>query len=104
MNDNHHTHLDEIDQFLFDSVRVQPGCCSSIESVKYTVARTVAEALWPKKDLALTRQDMKAVIEAEGSIYDEHHGVAEEVLETYPTEEAFYGEILKRFNEQRNGK
>ena len=55
MNDNHHTHLDEIDQFLFDLVRVQPGCCSSIESVKYTVARTVAEALWPKKDLAPTQ-------------------------------------------------
>lgn len=43
------TTLDEIDQFLFDLVRVQPGCCSSIDSVKYTIARTVAEALWPKK-------------------------------------------------------
>lgn len=46
------TTLDEIDKFLFDLVRVLPGCCSSIESVKYTIARTVAEALWPKKDLA----------------------------------------------------
>lgn len=43
------TTLDEIDQFLFDLVRVQPGACSSIESAKYTIARTVAEALWPKK-------------------------------------------------------
>ena len=46
------TTLDEIDKFLFDLVRVLPGCCSSIDSVKYTIARTVAEALWPKKDLA----------------------------------------------------
>lgn len=46
------TTLDDIDKFLFDLVRVLPGCCSSIESVKYTIARTVAEALWPKKDLA----------------------------------------------------
>lgn len=43
------TTLDKIDQFLFDLVRVQPGACSSIESAKYAVARTVAEALWPKK-------------------------------------------------------
>lgn len=55
------THRDEIDKFLFDLVRVLPGCCSSIDSVKYTIARTVAEALWPKKDLALTWQDIAKI-------------------------------------------
>ena len=43
------TTFDEIDQFLFELVRVQPGACSSIESAKYAVARTVAEVLWPKR-------------------------------------------------------
>ena len=41
--------------------------------------------------------DMKLVIAAEGSIYDEHNGISEKVLEAYPTEEAFYGEVLKRY-------
>ena len=42
------TTLDEIDQWLFDSFGILPGCCSSIESVRHTTARMVAEALWPK--------------------------------------------------------
>lgn len=48
------TSLDEIDQWLFDSFGILPGCCSSIESVRHTTARMVAEALWPKagKDLS----------------------------------------------------
>ena len=41
-------------------------------------------------------QDMKLVIAAEGSIYDEYNG-PEKVLEAYPTEEAFYGEVLRRY-------
>lgn len=45
----------------------------------------------------LTWQDMKLVIAAEGSIYDEHEGVAEKVFEVYPSEEAFYGEVLRRY-------
>ena len=58
-----------------------------------------------EKDLALTWEDMKLVIAAEGSIYDEHHGNSHEVFENYPTEEAFYGEVLKRYNElKRNEK
>lgn len=40
--------------------------------------------------------DMKLVIAAEGSIYDEYNGT-EKVLEAYPTEEAFYGEVLRRY-------
>lgn len=42
--------LDEIDQWLYDSFGILPGCCSSIESVRHTTARMVAEALWPKKE------------------------------------------------------
>ena len=61
----------------------------------------VAGYMQAEQDLMLTWKDVKAVIAAEGSIYDEHHGVAEEVFETYPTEEAFYREVLKRFNERK---
>ncbi len=50
-----------------------------------------------EKDFAPTWEDMKLVIAAEGSIYDEHHGNSHEVLEAYPTEEAFYGDVLKRY-------
>ena len=51
------------------------------------------------KTMLLTWEDMKLVIAAEGSIYDEHHGNSSEVFEAYPTEEAFYGEVLRRYNE-----
>ena len=62
---------------------------------------TVCEAI----EKGLTPEDMKLVIAAEGSIYDEHHGNSHEVFENYPTEEAFYGEVLKRYNElKRNEK
>ena len=44
------TTLDEIDQWLFDSFGILPGACSSTESVKHTVARMVADALWSKKE------------------------------------------------------
>lgn len=44
------TSLDEIDQWLFDSFGILPGCCSSIENLRHTTARMVAEALWPKKE------------------------------------------------------
>ena len=42
--------LDEIDQWLFDSFGILPGACASTENLRYTTARMVAEALWPKKD------------------------------------------------------
>ena len=42
------TSLDEIDQWLFDSFGIIPGACASTENLKYTTARMVAEALWPK--------------------------------------------------------
>ena len=44
------TSLDEIDQWLFDSFGIIPGACASTENLRYTTARMVAEALWPKKE------------------------------------------------------
>lgn len=44
----------------------------------------------------LTWEDMRAVIAAEGSIYDEHHGNSEEVYQAYPTEVQFYSEVLRK--------
>lgn len=98
------THRDEIDKFLFDLAGVLPGCCSSIESVKYTIARIVAEALWPKKDLALTWQNVRTILDKENDILHECNDNAQQVIEVYPKEEGYYREILKRFNEQREQK
>lgn len=50
--DNYISRLDEIDKWLFDSFGILPGACSSTENLRHTTARMVAEALWPKKDLA----------------------------------------------------
>ena len=36
---------DKIDEYLWKEHHILGGCCSSIESVKYTVAREVAEKL-----------------------------------------------------------
>lgn len=44
------TQLDEIDQWLFDSFGIVAGACSSTENLRHNTARTIAEALWPKKD------------------------------------------------------
>lgn len=41
------TQLDEIDQWLNDNFGILPGACSSTENLRYSVARRVAEALWP---------------------------------------------------------
>lgn len=92
------TTLDEIDKFLFDLVRVLPGCCSSIDSVKYTIARTVAEALWPKKDLALTWQDIAKI---DDMLSEVENCVATSDLTTMGREE-YYEEVLRRYNELKN--
>ena len=89
------TTLDDIDKFLFDLVRVMPGCCSSIESVKYTIARTVAEALWPKKDLALTWQDIAKI---DDMLREVENCIATSDLPTMSREE-YYTEVLNRYNE-----
>lgn len=93
------THRDEIDKFLFDLLGVLPGCCSSIESVKYTIARTVAEALWPKKDSALTWEDMAKI---DAIILDTNNEFAVDYSKKISRQQ-FYEEVLKRFNGQRNG-
>lgn len=36
---------DDLDVWLYSNFRIIPGACSSIESVKYQVARLVAEKL-----------------------------------------------------------
>lgn len=92
------TTLDDIDKFLFDLVRVLPGCCSSIESVKYTIARTVAEALWPKKDLALTWQDIAKI---DDMLREVENCIACIDLPTMGREE-YYEEVLRRYNELKN--
>ena len=50
----------------------------------------------------LNWHDMELVVLAEGSIYDEC-GNADKVLEKYPSKEDFYGEVMKRYNELKNG-
>lgn len=42
------TQLDEIDQWLADTFGIIPGACASMESLRHTTARMVAELLWPK--------------------------------------------------------
>lgn len=83
------THRDEIDKFLFDLLGVLPGCCSSIESVKYTIARTVAEALWP------TWEDMAKI---DALILDTNNEFAVDYSNKISRQQ-FYEEVLKRFNE-----
>lgn len=92
--------MDEIDQFLFELVRVMPGCCSSIESVKYSIARQVAEALWPKKEQILTPADIKQIVE----IYDECLNLTFEEGKPAYESDGFYEEVLRRFIEKREKK
>ena len=49
----------------------------------------------------LTWQDVKAIIAIEGDIYIEGGNDPSKVVETYDTEEKFYSEILRRFNEMK---
>ena len=92
--------LDEIDKWLFDLFGILPGACSSIENLRHTTARMVAEALWPKKGQILTPADIKQIVE----IYDECLNLTfEEGKPAYESEE-FYEEVLRRFNEQKGEK
>ena len=36
---------DELDEYLFENHQVKSGCCSSVESLKYQIAREVAEKM-----------------------------------------------------------
>lgn len=53
------------------------------------------------KEKELTWQDIKTIIAIEGDIYIEAGNDPKKVVETYPTEEKFYGEILRRYNESK---
>lgn len=44
---------DELDEYLFDNHQIKSGCCSSIESLKYDIAREVAETLIEKFNVNL---------------------------------------------------
>lgn len=39
---------DELDEYLFENHQVKSGCCSSIENLKYDIAREVAEKMIKK--------------------------------------------------------
>ena len=36
---------DELDEYLFENHQVKSGCCSSVENLKYQIAREVAEKM-----------------------------------------------------------
>ena len=98
--DNYISRLDEIDKWLFDSFGILPGACSSTENLRHTTARMVAEALWPKKDLALSAKDIEHIVD----IYDECLSLTfEDEKPAYESNE-FYEEVLRRFNAQREKK
>lgn len=67
---NYPTVMDEIDQWLADNFGIMPGACSSIESVKYSVAKRVAKALWPKK-----MEDNESMGEVEWTPYNDRYEV-----------------------------
>ncbi|MBO7071852.1 MAG: hypothetical protein J6W09_11255 [Bacteroidales bacterium] len=96
--DNYISKLDEIDKWLFDSFGILPGACSSTENLRHTTARMVAEVLWPKKDFALTWEDIRSII-----IINEKYTTM--LLNSTPWDGIYtkteYEEVLRRFNEQR---
>ena len=55
-----------------------------------------------EKDLELTIEDIKIILDAENNILHECNDNSQLVIETYPKGEDYYGEILKRFKEKRN--
>ena len=57
-----------------------------------------------KKDLALTWEDVRTILDKENDILHECDDNAQQLIEVYPKGEDYYGEILKRFNEQREKK
>ena len=42
---------DELDEYLFENHQVKSGCCSSIENLKYDIAREVAERMIQQFDI-----------------------------------------------------
>lgn len=94
---------DEIDEWLFKKVLVRPGVCSSIELIKYRVAKAVAEKLWPKegvtfvsaeKDLALTIDDIERL---HALLYAVKHN-KQGAFTFHRLSDEQYQEVLNRFN------
>lgn len=50
-------------------------------------------------DLAkrITAGEVKRIIHAEGSIYDEYNNDTDAIIAAYPTEQDFYDEVVRRF-------
>ena len=42
---------DELDEYLFKNHQVKSGCCSSVENLKYQIAREVAEKMIEEFDI-----------------------------------------------------
>ena len=102
MTGDYPTHLDEIDQWLFDSFGIIPGACSSIENLRYDTARMVAEALWPKKDTSLTQEDVRTLDHILYKVdYENAAAMSDGKDIPYDGDDEFYTEVLHRFNEQR---
>ena len=54
-----------------------------------------------EKDLELSWEDIKIILDIEIDILRECNSHKELVIETYPKGEDYYGEILKRFKERK---
>ena len=98
--DNYISRLDEIDKWLFDSFGILPGACSSTENLRHTTARMVAEVLWPKKDLALTIEDLELLHTFLYAVKNNKQGCFTFTRLSYEQ----YQEVLRRFNVQREKK
>lgn len=57
-----------------------------------------------KQDLALTWKDVKIILSKETDVIHECDHNIHQVIDVYSKEEDYYGEILKRFNDQREKK
>ena len=57
-----------------------------------------------EKDLELTWKDIKIILDAENDILRECNSRKELVIEIYPKEEDYYGEVLKRFKDYKERK
>lgn len=66
---------DEIDEWLEKECHIYAGACSSVENLKYSTAREVAEKLWKKEepvneDLAKAAQIYAASLVLNGAVSD----------------------------------
>ena len=57
-----------------------------------------------EKDLELSWEDIKIILDIENDILRECNSQKELVIEAYPKGENYYGEILKRFKEGKENK